>query len=264
MRPIESFHKTFIHQIDANGTTVHFEDGRTFDADLIVFATGYKQSFPFLDDKIKQEHRTNRTDFKMNQADHEYAVQEDYLPSEHFIVSKTRPGLGFIGFVRPNVGAIPPMSELQIMWWLCNLEGRIHRLDIPNDRLPSYMVLGHKYRYGVDYGNYMHRVAEDINAAPTLSVLARSSKPFTALYVYCQGQSHIPIFRLQGPFASKQCWQVTTEELWQVCVKRGFLENFGLASVTWLSLWMNLGACFVECLWGLVSLRKPQFFTRYG
>eukprot|EP00966_Prymnesium_polylepis_P022864 525971-Prymnesium_polylepis.1 len=39
---------------------------------------------------------------------------EDPLPSEHFIVSPAEPTLSFIGFVRPNVGAIPPMAELQV------------------------------------------------------------------------------------------------------------------------------------------------------
>ena len=85
------------------------------------------------------------------------------------------------------VGAIPPMSELQAMWWLCRLRGQTTRTTttststiVINPR--SYMVLGHKYQYGVDYGNYMHRVAEEIDAAPTLSLRANSRHPYKSLY----------------------------------------------------------------------------------
>uniref|UniRef100_A0A7S4S491 Uncharacterized protein n=1 Tax=Ditylum brightwellii TaxID=49249 RepID=A0A7S4S491_9STRA len=158
---------------------------------------------------------------------------------------------------------------IQVMWWLCNLRGQVKRLSsAPTGQNASYMVLGRKYPYGVDYGNYMHRVAEDIDAAPTLRSLLRSSKrnkhPWRALYTYCQGQAHIPLFRLRGPFASKMCWDVTTNELWDVCVRRGAAENFGLLSVTIVSFWMNLAACLLECVWCLCCGRRPSFFTRYG
>jgi len=277
LKPIHSFHKTTIDSIDTkNGTTVQFDNGTTFDADMIIMATGYKQSFPFLSDAIKQEHRDEYNKQScgggggggnLNNKRHE--LDEDFLPSEHFIINKRRPRLAFIGFVRPNVGAIPPMSELQVMWWLCNLRGQVKRLSsAPTGQNASYMVLGRKYPYGVDYGNYMHRVAEDIDAAPTLSCLLQSSKrnkhPWRALYTYCQGQAHIPLFRLRGPFASKMCWDVTTNELWDVCVRRGAAENIGLLSVTIVSFWMNLAACLLECLWCLCCGRRPSFFTRYG
>jgi dimethylaniline monooxygenase (N-oxide forming) len=177
LRPIDSFHRTVIAGIDNNGVTIRFEDGRTIDADIVVLATGYRQSFPFLDDQIRDE---IKNDWMEQGADAEsvneeckFALKEDILPSQHFIVSNSRPRLGFIGFVRPNVGAIPPMSEIQIMWWLCNLRGQVQQLSAPRKQLPSYMLLGNKYAYGVDYGNYMHRVAEDIGAAPTVSVLAK-------------------------------------------------------------------------------------------
>ena len=47
----------------------------------------------------------------------------DVLPSNH--VSFDR--LAFLGFVRPNVGAIPPMAEMQAMWWALRLQ-RLVRL----------------------------------------------------------------------------------------------------------------------------------------
>lgn len=272
LRPIQSYHRTHVASVDDDGVTVRLADGRTYEADLIVLATGYRQSFPFLDDKIRQEFR--RESVLAAQEDSgcngdsccgggsKYDVEEDYLPRQHFIVGANRPRLGFIGFVRPNVGGIPPMSELQIMWWLQRMKGKVNMMP-SKPGLPSYMVLGAKYQYGVDYGNYMHRVAEDIDAAPTLTTLVMSSQPLKALYTYCIGQSHVPLFRLQGPYASKICWDVVTGELWRVCIKRGWAENFGLIYMTWLSLLMNLVACGLESVWCLLTLRRPKFFVRY-
>ena len=234
--------------------TVRFKDGRTYKADVIVLATGYKQSFPFLDSAIKEE-------FQREGKNSSLGIDEDYLPCEHFIVGKSRPRLGFIGLVRPNVGAIPPMSELQVMWWLEKMRGRVQMLK---RRGPvTYMVLGKKYQYGVDYGNYMHRVAEDINAAPTLGMLASSRSPFKALYTYCMGQSMVSLFRLQGPFESEKCWDVVLGELWRVCMRRGWAENLGLLFVTWLSLLINIGACILELIWCILTFQRPKFFVRY-
>ena len=232
-----------------------FCDGQTYRADLIVLCTGYKQCFPFLHREIQQDFRAesigNITGMR---------IDEDYLPCEHFIVGKSRPRLGFIGFVRPNVGAIPPMSELQVMWWIQKMKGRVQMLKRTEQ---TYMVLGKKYAYGVDYGNYMHRVAEDFGAAPTLSRLASSSNPFKALYTYCIGQSMISLFRLRGPFESNECWDVVIGELWRVCMRRGLAENAGLLIMTYFSLLMNLAACFIELLWCIITLKRPQFFARY-
>ena len=192
-----------------------------------------------------------------------HASNEDHLPQQHFITGKSRPRLGFVGFARPNVGAIPPMSELQVMWWLQRMKGEINMMPQTSLELPSYMVLGNKYSYGVDYGNYMHRVAEDIGAAPSLLALAQSKQPLTMLYTYCIGQSHVPLFRLQGPYESKLCWDVCAGELWSVCVKRGWAENAGLLYMTWLSLLMNLVAVIIECSWCIFTLQKPKLFVRY-
>ena len=195
------------------------------------------------------------------------------------------------------------MSELQVMWWLCRMEGRVNMLFSSEDdttngttnntssrRRPSYMVLGNKYPYGVDYGNYMHRVAEDIGAAPTLSALVAGPggggffaahhhnhhptkgrhhhhyhhNPFKALYTYCFGQSYVSLFRLVGPFQSQRCWDIVETELYNVCINRGYLENFGLIIVCYISLWMNLTACIIELIWCFLTLKQPQFFVRYG
>ena len=263
LRPIESFHLVQVTGVDDDGVTVRFCDGRTYQADLVVLATGYKQSFPFLHTSIRDEFARESLEVDdRSSIESTYKLDEDVLPSKHFIVSKSRPRLGFIGFVRPNVGAIPVMSELQVMWWLENMRGRVQMMDRAGPR--SYMVLGRKYSYGVDYGNYMHRLAEDFGAAPTLRRLAGSKSPVKALFTYCIGQSMISLFRLEGPYESEECYEVVVGELWRVCIKRGWAENIGLLFMTLLSLLMNLTACLVELIWCVISFREPKFFARYG
>ena len=265
LRPIETFHRTHVVDVDEDGTTIRFDDGRTYEADVIILATGYRQSFPFLHEDIKKEFRNENKGgmVEAKKCQYSHASKEDYLPSQHFITGKNRPRLGFIGFVRPNVGAIPPMSEVQVMWWLQRMKSEVEMMPQTNSERPSYMVLGHKYLYGVDYGSYMHRVAEDIGAAPSLMTLAESKEPLKMIFTYCLGQSHVPLFRLQGPYESTVCWGVCSGELFRACVKRGWAENAGLFYMTWVSLLMNVAACVAECFWCLVTLQKPKLFVRY-
>jgi len=79
-----------------------FDDGRTFEADVIVLATGYTQSFPFLEDGIREDHRCDAQAQSGGSSNEtttsEFLLKEDYLPSENFITSKKRPKLRFIWF----------------------------------------------------------------------------------------------------------------------------------------------------------------------
>ena len=45
---------------------------------------------------------------------------------------------------RPNVGAIPPMAEMQTFWWIERLRGRVRRGKLA----ASYGLLGKKLNYG--------------------------------------------------------------------------------------------------------------------
>ncbi|KAI1042456.1 hypothetical protein LB505_004447 [Fusarium chuoi] len=59
--------------------------------DVLVFATGYTRDFPFLDNDYPTVAQTN--------------IREIYKEGDVT--------LGYIGFVRPSIGAIPPLAELQ-------------------------------------------------------------------------------------------------------------------------------------------------------
>ena len=181
---------------------------------MIVFATGYGVRFPFLSPTLACGGAAARA------AGSQRAERgaEHALPSEHLVVEPHAPRLARIGFVRPNVGAIPPMAEMQVLWWIERLRGRTRHQRAP----PSYGLLGRKLAYGVDYGNYMHQLAAEIGAAPTLADLCRSPR---ALIAYALGQAYIPFFRLVGPFASDAAWRVAASELYAPVLQRGVIMN---------------------------------------
>ena len=145
-------------------------------ADVVVLATGYRQTFPFL------KRASDGLD--------------DALPTEHFICDPDEPDLAFFGFARPNVGAIPPMAELQAMWWVAKLQGRATGPRVPS---APYKLTNCRLSYGVDYGLYMFSLAREIGAAPNLArwLLERPAVALACAF----GQAHAPLFRLDGPFA---------------------------------------------------------------
>lgn len=106
------------------------EDTIFRDVNAIVLCTGYRQKFPFLSDEIRAGLSSRAAAVVCR-----HAPDEDPLPEEHFIVSPTDVGLGFIGFVRPNVGAIPPMAEVQVQWWLKRMKGETLPIQ-PHQHLP--------------------------------------------------------------------------------------------------------------------------------
>jgi len=78
------------------GRTVRFVGGREEEVDLVVFCTGYKISFPFLDEGL-------------------VSAVDNRLPLYRRVVSVEHPGLYFIGLIQP-LGAIMPLAEAQAEW----------------------------------------------------------------------------------------------------------------------------------------------------
>jgi len=217
-------------------------------ADLIVMCTGYRQYFPFL-----------RAASGAHPQQISCGEEEDALPNWHHVIDPTEPKLAFIGFVRPNVGAIPPMSEMQVMWWLRVLAGDIARpLGVP-----SYHVLARKYAYGVDYGNYMLRLAEEIGAAPSLFTLLKRS--WRISFAYCMGQAMVPFFKLQGPYATDDAWRVCESEMWYTIVRRGWPENIGLVLMVSFFGWVNAAAWLADGALSVASFGTRPFrgFSQY-
>ena len=79
-----------------DGETVHFADGTSARADLLVFATGYKVTLPFLDTDV-------------------YDPAGNAMPLYERVLTPDLPGLFFIGFVQ-TVGSNIPLMEMQSEW----------------------------------------------------------------------------------------------------------------------------------------------------
>jgi dimethylaniline monooxygenase (N-oxide forming) len=243
-------------QFGADGATIRFapldamdmpgdvEAGAAVQADIVVLATGYRQRFPFLSlsAKIKagrgprpsptglelfgtegkknpQEMSDNSDDDGTPAAADEENAPDDPLPPSgagaHFIVDPTEPKLAYIGFVRPNVGAIPPMSELQAMWWALKLENKLRPCETGDG--DEYRLAQSRLSYGVDYGYYMFALAREIGAIPDL--LKWAWKDRRVAFAAAFGQAHVPLFRLDGPFAHANaptiCAMELCKPLWQ-------------------------------------------------
>lgn len=89
------------------GNTVHFADGSMVaDIDVIILATGFKFSFPFLSDSL-------------------LCPKERYIPLYKYVFPPTvNPGtLAIIGALRVN-GPVPPLTEIQSRWAVSIFTGK--------------------------------------------------------------------------------------------------------------------------------------------
>ena len=180
--------------------------------DTIVYCTGYKQSFPYLDASYPRA-----ADARIRN-----------------IVSPSDPSVSFIGFVRPGVGAIPPIAEQQAMWWTALIT---NRMPLPSSE-PHYHLLSKstaRIQYGVDHSAYMSTLGKDFGGAPGLWELCREHG-LKVLFAYCFGASFVTFYRLVGPFRSKDAPEITRTELMETILRRGVLGNlfFGVSDRTYI------------------------------
>lgn len=80
-----------------------FTDGQRVRADVIVYATGYRITFPFLDVSV-------------------FAATNNTVELYHQVLPVDIPGLYFVGLIQP-VGALPPLAEQQARWVAHLLDG---------------------------------------------------------------------------------------------------------------------------------------------
>ena len=88
----------------SGGKAVRFVDGSEEEIHLVVYATGYKITFPFFDPDV-------------------LAAPENRLPLYRRVASVERPGLYFVGLIQP-LGPIMPLAEAQCEWVADLLAGR--------------------------------------------------------------------------------------------------------------------------------------------
>ncbi|GAA5885224.1 hypothetical protein JCM6882_009526 [Rhodosporidiobolus microsporus] len=209
-------------------------EGRRVEPDLVLLATGYTQEFSsFLSPSYPRPWDASIRD----------------------IVAPSSPDVAFLGFVRPGVGAIPPIAEQQAMWVTALWKGK---MELPRDE-PHYYLLAKpeaRIKYGVDHSTYMSTLARDMRASPGVLELLREHGPFIT-FVYCFSAAFTSHYRLLGPFRSPSAPQVVRTEIWDTVKRRGLLGNLfmGLIPMVFYA-GVNLLALFLEITWLLAG--KPD------
>lgn len=138
---------------ELDGQTVHYADGSQESADMIVYCTGYKISFPFFDE-----------DF--------FSVPDNDLVLYKRIFPLDRESLYFVGFVQPW-GAIMPIAEVQSRIVGDHLLGE-HALpdaaEMERDvqrmlrRQARRYLASKRHTIQVDFSNHMVELADEAKA----------------------------------------------------------------------------------------------------
>ncbi|KAJ3151710.1 hypothetical protein HDU89_001758 [Geranomyces variabilis] len=221
-----------------------------FKPDLIVCATGYTQESLF-----------RRKDTSKSMA-MEFPLPE--LKVRDILTSADDPTIAYIGLVRPNVGAIPPIAEIQAMWWTCALRGHLTHLlkhisanaDDDNSHYKLLPTTSGRISYGVDHSAYVYQLAADIKAAPSIFQGDLLRQP-RLLVAYCLCAAFTPLFRLVGPFKHDGAAEIVLGELWETVRRRGVLGNFFMTVLPMFVYGVvNSAVCVVELVFwiGLVVL----------
>jgi len=236
--------------IDENGILHFTNNGRLewermkdekIKPDVIVFCTGYKQEFPFFTD----------SDPDTPYQTHPYPSASD--ADVRNIWKSDDPTVAFIGFVRPSLGAIPPLSEFQAQLWILKLvaPARISQPLLPRDE-PHYRLhhpKGSRIHYGVDHESYAYQLALDMDAAPGIvEVLGRSwgmtmrgKQGWKLPITWALGANYNTKFRLRGPWKSPEFAEdMMVSEVWTMVMRRRlFFGKFWDAIMTASSQFSN-------------------------
>jgi len=169
-----------------DGRSTRFTDGSEFAPDLVIFCTGFETRVPFLDATI--------------------ATAPRYLHVTH---PEIGPSLAFVGFLRPALGAIPPLAELQARWAARLLSGTA---DLPSReemevsierwrgrRARQFRALGSSLEHLVDYTVACDELAAAIGCKPTLGALRSESRKVR--HHLLAGPFVAAQYRLVGPHA---------------------------------------------------------------
>lgn len=221
--------------------------------DIVVLATGYIPSFPFLNTTYNQGRRPYPTS-------HEANVRNIWKDDD--------PTVGFIGFVRPGFGAIPPLAEMQAMLFTTNLLGRIPNALGPEDEWHYRLIAPPNARvdYGVEHDSYAYQLAKDLNIAPSLTDILRiawtTPQGWRLPWIWAAGASFNVKFRLVGMWKWPGAADRLTGELWETISRReGLFGNFSLSVMPMLYLGgLSLFYLLYSTCWGAlakVGVAKP-------
>jgi dimethylaniline monooxygenase (N-oxide forming) len=169
-----------------DGPRVVFADGSAFAPDLVIFCTGFDTRMPYLDDAV--------------------AAAPRYL---HTFNPQVGPDLGFIGFLRPAFGAIPPLAELQARWF-ARVQSGLSALPAPAEmrrsiawwtdfRAHFFRAVRGRLDHLVEHTPFCDELAAQIGCKPTWRDLRRESRRFRHRFI--AGPFVAAQYRLVGPHA---------------------------------------------------------------
>jgi len=152
------------------GDHIRFADDSVVPADLLVLATGYRVTFPFLPPEILDP-------------------AHNAMPLYQRVVSPDRPGLYFIGFIQ-TVGANIPLFEYQSQWIADILTGEAAlpspaemRAWIDRDQraMAGRYLRSDRHTMQVDYWRYIRAMKEARARRAHPSLLDRVTAPLAGL-----------------------------------------------------------------------------------
>jgi dimethylaniline monooxygenase (N-oxide forming) len=135
------------------GSQVRFTDGSLVDADIVVYCTGYRISFPFFDESL-------------------ISAPDNHIELFRRVFAPDIPGLYFIGLLQP-LGAIMPLAEAQGEWVGDHLLGDYVlpppaelRADIAADQaaMRKRYVASKRHTIQVDFDDYLRDLASERRA----------------------------------------------------------------------------------------------------
>ena len=138
---------------ELRGNEVSFDDGTSRPIDAIIYATGYKTTFPFIDRSL-------------------FEVTDGRVSLYRRIIPPALPGLFMVGLVQP-VGPTIPLVEIQACWIASVLAGETALPDAAamqseirahHAGLAKRYVGSARYTLEVDFGEHARQLRRDIRA----------------------------------------------------------------------------------------------------
>ncbi|XP_033115672.1 dimethylaniline monooxygenase [N-oxide-forming] 5-like isoform X2 [Anneissia japonica] len=172
-----------------NKTSIEFDDGTCEDdIDIILMATGYTFSFPFIDESI------------LNVDNNQISLYKYVLP-----VKISPPTLAIIGLAQPR-GAIMPISEMQSRWATLLFKGAVKAptmtkmlcdVSVKKEMIEKRYVKSLRHTIQVDWVSYMDEIASEIGVKPNLFLIFFQDPMFAFQCFF--GPCYSYQYRLMGP-----------------------------------------------------------------
>lgn len=165
--------------------TVRFEDGSSVEADVVVSCTGYDPQVPFLSELLRGA--ATSTDSGKSAA--AAADGGHFMDGAGLYKNVFHPQLGgtvaFVGFARPQLGAMPPIAELQGRWFGAVLAGEATlpepdamATELARDaEVYDSKVFARRMRSSVNFAHYTTDIASRAGCLPAVGLSTLLSDP---------------------------------------------------------------------------------------